>query len=396
MNRYLSSVTAACLAAGSAHAGALDRTGQSVDVLFETGRYGEFSFAHVSPDVSGRDLTFASTGGSGDIAKNYSQFGAAYKADWDDRFSYAFIFEQPFTADTDYPDETGYFAQGSTAEFNSYSLTGLLQYNIPTSGFSVFGGVRVQRVDANVSIQVDQSKTLVDPGPRIGVLDLDYSADADHDWGVGYVVGAAYERPDIALRVSLTYNSKVTHSVDTEEVSFGRIFAPEPGQFVPLDGDLNSKTDFDTPQSINLALQTGVAPGTLVFGGVRWVDWSDFDLSPSLYSNGPIGAPLLSYEDDVFTYTLGVGRRLTDSWSVAATLGYEKSTGNYFTNLGPTDGQKSIGLAAIYTKNKMKITAGVRYISIGDTETKLGDIKPLASFEDNDAIAFGVKVGYYF
>ena len=374
MKKYMTSLTALCLATGGAHAGALDRTGQSVDVLFETGRYGEFSIARVSPDVSGRDFALTSTGGSGDIGATYWQFGAAYKADWDDRFSYALIFEEPFKADTDYPDDTGYFAQGSSAEFNSYSLTGLLQYNIPSSGFSVFGGVRVQRVDANVSIQVN---------PVLGGgLALDYTADADKDWGVGYVAGVAYEKPDIALRVSLTYNSKVSHKVNTDEEFFGTPF--------------NSTTDFDTPQSINLAFQTGVAPGTLVFGGVRWVDWSDFDLSPDFYANTLIGAPLLTYEDDVYTYTLGVGRKLTDTWSVAATLGYEKSTGNYFTNLGPTDGQKSIGLAAIYTQDNMKITAGVRYIAIGDTETRLSTIEPLAKFKDNDAVAFGVKVGYYF
>ena len=325
---------------------------------------------------------------SGDIAESYWQYGAAYKADLNDRLSYAFIYEQPFTANTDYADGTGYLAAGSNAEFNSHSVTGLLQYNLPDSGFSVYGGIRVQRVDANVSIQGD-------PVATSGQLDLDYTAEADQDWGAGYVAGIAYERPEIAMRVSLTYNSKISHSVDTNEQFVGNLFGtpiPPPGR----PNEFESKTDFDTPQSINLAFQTGVAPGTLLFGGVRWVDWSDFNLSPLVYSTQIIGAPLLAYEDDVYTYTLGLGRRLTDTWSIAATLGYEKSTGNYFTNLGPTDGQKSIGLAAIYSKDKMKITAGVRYISIGDTETRLSIIEPLASFKNNDAIAFGVKVGYYF
>ena len=40
-------------------------------------------------------------------------------------------------------------------------------------------------------------------------------------------------------------------------------------------------TDVDTPQSVQLDFQTGVAPKTLVFGYVRWVDWSEFSISPA-------------------------------------------------------------------------------------------------------------------
>lgn len=371
MKSYLTSVTVLCLATGAAHAGALDRTGQSVDVLFETGRYGEFSFATVSPDLSGNTATpFLTNGsGSGDISPSYTVFSAAYKADINSTWSYALILDEPFKADVNYADGTGYFAQGSIAEFQSYALTGLLQYNTPT-GFSVYGGLRLQSIEASAAID-------------FAAFGLDYTAQADRDWGIGYVAGVAYERPDIALRVSLTYNSEVAHRVNTTET-----IVPSPVPF-------GSTTEVETPQSVNLAFQTGVAPGTLLFGGVRWVDWSDFDLTPSVYL-GATGGSLLSYEDDVYTYTLGIGRRLNDTWSIAATLGYEETNGSFFTNLGPSDGQESIGLAAIYNKGNMKITTGIRYVRIGDTVTRAGPFAPAARFDGNDAIAFGVKVGYNF
>lgn len=371
MKTYLTSVTALCLAAGGAHAGALDRTGQSTDVLFEKGRYVEFSFAAISPDLSGTGTGISSGVSSGDIAPSYLQFSGAYKADINNRWSYALIADQPFLADVNYSTGTGYFAAGSRAEFNSVALTGLLQYNL-SNGMSVYGGLRLQQVDANAEISFTAVPTL-----------NGYTVDADRDYGVGYVAGVAYERPEVALRVSLTYSSEISHRNETVENS------------ATLGGPNTSVTEFETPQSVNLAFQTGIAPNTLLFGGVRWVDWSDFALTPANYSTLTGGTSLLSYAEDVYSYTLGLGRRINDTWSVAATLGYEETQGNLFTNLGPSDGQRSIGLAAIYSRGKMKVTTGIRYVRIGDTTTGVGG-NPAASFESNDAIALGVKIGYTF
>ncbi|WP_187432091.1 hypothetical protein ROLI_023030 [Roseobacter fucihabitans] len=373
MRTYLTSAAALCLATGSAHAGALDRTGQSVDVLFETGRYGEFSLGSISPDVKGvstRALgaTFPAGGQSGDIGVSNFNFGAAYKADLNEVWSYAIILDQPFKAEVEYPAGTGYFAQGSNATFDSFAITTLFQYNFQ-GGFSVYGGPRLQATEASAKIGFARG----------------YDVEADRDWGLGLVAGVAYERPEIALRVSLTYSSEISHSNDVlESINNGATVFP------------GSVADFETPQSVNLAFQTGVAEDTIVFGGIRWVDWSDFELSPERYASSLIaGQPLLSYADDTTTYTLGVGRRLNENWSLAASVGYEKNTGSLFTNLGPADGGESIGLAVIYTQGKMKITTGIKYLRIGDTTTAVQGT-PSTVFNDNDALAIGVKVGYSF
>ncbi|MEP0563515.1 MAG: hypothetical protein ABJC64_03880, partial [Paracoccaceae bacterium] len=91
------------------------------------------------------------------------------------------------------------------------------------------------------------------------------------------------------------------------------------------------------------------------------------------------------------TYTLGVGRRLNDTWSVLGSLSYEENMGSETGNLGPVDGFTSISLGAIYRKDNMKITGGVRYAEIGDATSFSG-----AVFEDNSAIAAGVRVGWQF
>ncbi len=370
MNKYFIAAGALGLSAATAYAGGIERSNQSVGVLFEEGRYLQLSLGHVSPDVSGSVLpAFAGSLGldSGDMTESYLQFGAAYKADINDTWSYAIILDQPYGADVEYPVTPTYFASGSTAEFNSTALTGILQYNLP-SNVSFYGGIRLQNVEAEANI------------PFVA----GYEASADRSFGVGYLLGAAYERPDIALRVALTYYSKIEHDLDTTESSVS-----------PLGGPNESTTPIETPQAVNLEFQTGIAKDTLLFGSVRWVNWSDFDITPTNYE-ALTGGSLVSYEDDRTTYTLGVGRRLSDKWSVAGSLSYEESTGSIVTNLGPTDGFTSLGLAAIYTEGNMEITTGIRYVWIGDAETSVGAISPATEFEDNTALGIGVQVGFKF
>ncbi|QJF51333.1 OmpP1/FadL family transporter [Roseobacter ponti] len=373
MRVYFGSVTALCLATGTAYAGGIERSPQSVGPLFEEGRYVEFSFATVSPDVSGVGGLITPGVASGDMTETYQQYGFAYKADLNDTLSYALIYDQPYGANVNYPTGTGYFAQGSLAEFDSNALTAILQYNFP-SKLSVYGGLRYQYIDANAFVPF-----VTGGGPLAGTP---YEANAEKDGGAGYLLGVAYERPEIALRVALTYQSTIKHELDTTESSV-------------LGLNVTSTTEIETPQSLTLDFQSGVAEDTLVFGSIRWVDWSAFEIAPESYV-GLVGSPLVFYADDRIKYTLGVGRRLNENWSVAASVNYERTTGSPTGNLGPTDGQLGLGLSAVYTVDNMKITGGISYTDIGEANTIVGAAIPGGVFTDNDAVAVGFKIGYYF
>ncbi len=347
MKKLILATTALTALATTASAGGVERTPQSVGVLFEEGRYFEFSGSFGSPDVSG--VLGVS---SGDIADSFFNLGAAYKADLNETISYAIIYDQPYGAGVTYPAGTGYLFAGSNAELKSHALTGILQYNLGNGG-SVYGGLRAQTL---------QAEAVVTP--------FGYSVDGERDLAFGYLVGAAYEKPEIALRVALTYNSEIDHDLDTTE-----------------NGAPSTPTAITTPQSVNLEFQSGIAEDTLVFGSVRWVEWTVFNISPA---NFPAN-PLVFYADDRTTYTLGLGRRLNETWSVLGSVSYEENTGSATGNLGPTDGFTSVSLGAIYTKDNMKITGGVRYVDIGDATTTVA-----ADFSGNSAIAAGLKVGWSF
>lgn len=352
MKRLLASGAVLAAAASGVHAGGVERSTQSVAILFEQGRYAELSFGHFSPDISG----VGPGGNSGDMASSYNTWSLGYKMDVGDRMAFALILDQPIGADVAYPATTTYALRGATAELSSSAVTALLRYKFDNN-ISVYGGLRYQTVHGEVSL------------PTVA----GYSLNTNHDSELGYVVGLSWEKPEIAARVALTYNSAITHTLDATETG-------------PLAGVGSFETE--VPKSVNLEFQTGIAKDTLLFGSIRWQEWSAFVIDPPGYFPAN---PLVRYASDRVTYNLGVGRRFNENWSAAVTLGYEPSDGEITGNLGPTDGFASVGLAATYTMDNVKITGGIRYVDIGDARTDIG-----ANFENNHGIGIGLRVGYTF
>lgn len=363
MNKILMTAGVLALGATAATAGGIERSSQSVSILFEKGNYAELNFGGFKPEVSG---LVAGVLPSGDMAGDYGTYSLGYKRALTEKLDFAVVLENALGANVNYPTGTGYPIAGSTATISNASLTAMLRYKLPEN-FSVYGGLRVLRTKGEVFL------------PAVASYRMEAGAQTD----IGYLVGVAWEKPEIAARVALTYNSKITHDFDAREASL-------------LTGGAFINTVFETtiPESVNLEFQTGVAKDTLVFGSVRWVHWTQFDITPTHYSTALGAGSLVDYTDNTTTYSLGMGRRFNDKWSGVVSLGYEKHTGTPTGNLGPTDGFRSIALAAVYqaTEN-VKITGGVRYVDIGDAVTN----PPISGrFSDNSGWGAGFRVGINF
>ncbi|RYG92090.1 transporter [Loktanella sp. IMCC34160] len=364
MNKFLAGSAALLMTTTLAQAGGLDRSGQGIGAIFEDGNHAELSFGYVTPSVTGvgPNPSFTGLAGSGNVAPAYSQIGFAVKTDVNDALSFALIMDQPFGASVDYADP-GYALYETAAEVTSMSFTALGRYKL-NNAFSVHGGLRMLSIGGNVAVN--------DPTNGPGV---DYAADFSNATGTGYVIGGAYEKPEIALRVALTYSSAIDVSLPTTLTT-------------PALGPVPS-TEATLPQSVNLDFQTGIAANTLLFGSIRWVDWTVTELNPFGYPANP----LLSYDQDTITYSLGVGRRFSDQLSGSVAIGYEKTVGDPVTDLSPTDGYLSLQIGAAYDLgNGTEISGGVRYLMIGDATTSGAG----ADFSDNSAIAIGVKLSTTF
>lgn len=367
MKLFLATVSALAAAASGAMAGGIDRSGQGVGLLFEPGRVMELSFGMVNPSVEGTDVAGAPTG---NVANDYAQIGLSYKYDINDKLSFALNIDAPFGADVEYA-ATSPLLGGTIAKASSEAITGLLRYKV-SENFSVHGGIRAQRASANITLR----------GLAYGGLS-GYNVALGSDTAPGYIAGVAYERTDIAMRIALTYNSAIKHEFATQETLNGAPIAA-PGV-----------TSVETPQSVNLDFQSGIAPGTLLYGQIRWADWSNFQLQPAAFG-GLTGGGLIDLDDTV-TYTLGVGRRINDNWAGSVSIQYEKKGDPLVSPLAPTNGRIGVSLAAIYTMDNLKITAGVNYTKVGDAQPETGTPDTArANMTGNSSVGVGIKVAYTF
>ncbi len=108
------------------------------------------------------------------------------------------------------------------------------------------------------------------------------------------------------------------------------------------------------------------------------------------------GGGLIDLNDTV-TYTLGVGRRFSDTWSGAFSVSYEGKDNPLVSPLAPTNGKIGATLAGVYTRDNMKITAGLNYTKVGNAQPETGTPDTArANFTGNSAIGIGIKVDFTF
>jgi len=372
MQKLAVAASAFAVAAGGAHAGGLDRSGTPIDVIFEKGNYAEISLGYVTPELSGRDLLGNTIS---NVGNDFTVFGGALKLDFGERLSFALIVDEPYGADVEYGGSATTTLLGTPmAEAESVGITTLLKYQA-TDRISVYGGPRVVSAEGEITLG----------GLAYGPLN-GYNVNFDRDQGVGAVAGAAYEIPDIAFRAALTWHSEIDLGLRTIEA-----FPAAPGVAGPA--AITGTTQTKLPHSVKLAVQSGVAKNTLVFGSVRWSEWEVFTLDP------PSPAPNLSQLDNSVTYEIGVGRRFTEKLSGSLSYTYESGgSDDLVSPLAPTDGSQAISAGVEYQINEMvDISGGLRYTMLGDSRPETGTPDTArGNFRNNDAISVGLKLGVHF
>ncbi len=330
--------------ATTAMAGGIDRTNLSISPLFEDGNYAELSFAHVSPDVPGTILGLPLS--LSQSATSFNMFGFAYKHQFNENLSFAIIADQPYGSQIEYAEIPG------LAIVETQTFTGALRYEMG-NGFSAHAGVRAEKLTGEI---------LSSPG----------YIDATGDYEIGGLIGVAYERPEIALRVALTYYSSIDHELDG------------------LHNGVATVATFSMPERINLDFQTGIAADTLLFGSISHAKWD----GASLDSTG--GVNWVTFSEDSTAYSLGIGRKLSDELSASISLGYEEASNTGTTLLAPTGTSKSVALGLSYRVTEtVKISGGVRYTDFSDkTVTTMGTGPVL--FTGGNAVSVGLKLGVSF
>ena len=423
------------LASTGSFAGALDRSGQSISSFLQPGNYFEAGISILDPSVSGQEKLEYGNRTIEDMAGDYFFPSAALKLQVNDNFSFGLIYDQPFGADATYKGQNNFVASPNDSILTGLPLvTGLLGANAPTGSTSVevdtqnlsmifgfqpneninlYAGPAYQSIKGNVKLR----------GQAYSVFN-GYDANISEDYAWGWLAGAAYQIPEIALKASITYRSEIDHKFRADENIGLAAAAPilagsgaVPTPLIPaLTGfaaanNAEGTTKITTPQSVNVDLQTGIMADTVAFANLRWVDWSNFSIQPYKFGvasqavggivNRPNGFNLVEYSDDQISATVGVGRKLNEQWAGNVSVGWDSGAGNPVSTLGPTEGYWNVGLGVQFSPTPSTfIAGGVKYFWLGDakaqTGAQAGGSEYVADFNSNDALAYGLKIGYKF
>lgn len=347
--KFTTCVAALVAAAGAANAGTLERSSLPIDLMFDRGNVLQFSAVSPRPDLSA-----APFGSEGSVFNDFTMLGFAYKTDINEKLSFGLFVNQPFGADNGYA--TGPVA-GYSIDLESNEMAAVVSYQY-TDRLSLHGGARIVKTEMDLSV------------PPAG----GYTLSTGSDTGFGYLLGVSYAVPERGARVTLTYNSAVKHSFDSTEfgsTAFGQ-------------------TNMELPQSLKLDAEMALNSKTLLFGSVKWSDYSAFEVAAPGFATLVVpGASVINYQEDNLVASLGMGRSLNDEWSVFGILEMQKADGEQ-TELRPYNGSKAVTLGAIYESGQYKVTAGAQYRQFGDA-TVSGQ-----TFSDNTAVSPFLTVAYSF
>ena len=385
------------LSSGVANAGGFDRAGVNIDQLFDAAPYSfDAGVTYVSPQRTLKNVQRLDGSGmsssSVDVGGDYAVPRIGIKANIFEPVDCLATYTEPYGAEADFGMNNAYSptAVEYYVKTNDFGLTCSYKVNVGKGTFRFIGGVSYQEVDAFLSRQT----LLAFGNTGLGKFQL-----SDEAWG--WRVGAAYEIPEIALRASLVYSSSYKYdglSGTVDSTGFAG------GPLGNVTGVFPVSASAEIPQAVEFKLQSGIAPGWLAFGSVRWQEWSKLGIIPINGVINPVfGTPSnvsfdLLYRDG-WTVSGGIAHKFTDQLSAAVSLTWDRGTS---TTSGYQSDTWSVASGISYSPNdkiEVRLGGSIGVLTSGSsTFTGVGDAANAISYTyDDDLLLAGsasVKVKF--
>ncbi len=377
---------------GTASAGGFSRGNADTGILYEPGNFNmRSSVTLVSPS---RKIT-AAVGNPNLVgtqyANDYVMPSVAVKMGITENFSCAGTLNNAYGGSASYAQPKNLALPGTTP-------LGLLNYGKKDEDFSIYEtaltcGVKFQLGKGNLHVigggfmekfnydRVD----FLGPNAAVGstgaiTANLRLSGE-DYGWRAGI----AYEIPEIAFRTELLYRSGTSYGADGSLVIRNNLAGTTLA-------DLPAIGEGELPQSFTLNFQSGVAPGWLVLGSVKWTDWSVTKQLVATAFAAP-GVPVIRDANNYFwkdgwTVTAGVGHAFNEQVSGLMALTWDSGVATGWDGSSDTWTLSAGGSVKDSWGGELRAGAGLTYITSA-TETQ-GD-KPM-SYDSGWAVAG--NVGY--
>ncbi|MHB2265329.1 outer membrane protein transport protein [Aliihoeflea sp. PC F10.4] len=355
----------------TAQAGGFSRGNADTDVLYEPGNFTmrtgitivspQRSFTrHNDPALVGHRFT-----------ESYAVPSLAMKLQPFDALGCAGTYTQPYGADVNYEGRVTPGKLTEQFDVDEFALTCALRFDAGPGKLYLLGGVFHEKFDYSRT-QLVPTGLLIPGAP--GTLNAGLTLEGTDQ---GYRIGVGYDIPEIALRGQLMYRSATSYGADGEftiQTPFGPLAAPALGL-----GNL--------PQSVELKLQSGIAPGWLAFGSVKWTDWS---VQEALI----VQVPGLITSNDIYnwrdgwTVTGGIGHAFNEQMNGVASVTYDRGVATGWDLIGDSWTFSVGGSLRDQFGGELRAGVGVSYLASVD-----------APFHpENQAVgsdwATGVSLGY--
>ena len=413
LNKGLLALLAGAALATPAMAGGLERAGYNIDLLFDPSAAAiDSSATFVSPQRDLKNVRDTNPAdGSLNTRPNSVRDTESY---WIPRIGVKARIYDGVDCMVDYSEPWGVHlnpgANWAGANHNietkinseNYAATCSYKFDAGAGQLRFIGGVFYQEVGGFKDRLVAPVPAAL--GTGIGHLELEGQ-------GYGWRTGVAYEIPEYAFRASLVYNS----AVELDDISGTLDLRQIPSVVNPANPLLGLNTPVfgaaNMPDSVELKLQSGIAPDWLAFGSIKWTDWSQLQSIPfcpvstraiACTPNSPTRATSLDlFYRDGWTVAGGIGHKFNDQWSGAVSLTWDRGTA---TGIGTNSDTWTVGTGVTYSPNKQvefRLAGALGILTSGSSGTLVYDGRTygtdVAYDYDSDvvaAISTGIKVKF--
>jgi long-chain fatty acid transport protein len=384
---YLTTLGALALSTTAAHSGGWETGKLDTSFLYEDGNYVELSYGNLNYSVNGttqadvthpmaKDQTrtsFSAKFQLGDFDIGLTSFGSgAIQMDG----------QNPATTQTDtnhlYYSNPAYYpllvsvVPSADVKLDTQAIMGRYSLN---DNWSATVGLRQAKLKAST----------------VTTLAAEYAIDATNKTGMVY--GIAYEIPKYALKVEVLQSEAITMGLTGT--------ASGVGQAIGVDSTLAASSILAIPKATTIKLQTGIAEGTLLMASAHRVKWATSQIVIDV--NGVAAFDTGSNFSDTTSYSVGLGRQVSEDTAVSLTYSWEDGSGAAATSpFTMSNGSKTLSAGVKHEIDAFTVSAGVSYTKAGDVVVTHMTGDPAApsgytaSYAGNSVTAFGLKVGYNF
>jgi long-chain fatty acid transport protein len=396
---YLTTLGALALSTTAAHSGGWETGKLDTSFLYEDGNYVELSYGNLNYSVNGttqagithpmaKDQTRTSFSGKfqlGDFDIGLTSFGSG-----------AIQMDGQNTA-TIQTDMTADFISSSTcaamqaATAANPTVLACLPSVVPSADVKLDTQAIMGRYSFNdnwsATVGLRQAKL---KASTVMTLAAEYAIDATNKTGMVY--GIAYEIPKYALKVEV---------LQSEAIMMGLTgTASGVGLATGVNSTLAASSALAIPKATTIKLQTGIAEDTLLMASAHRVGWAASQIVIDV--TGVADFDTGSNFSDSTSYSVGLGRQVSEDTAVSLTYSWEDGSGAAATSpFTMSNGSKTLSAGVKHKIDALTISAGASYTKAGDVNVTHMAAPTVpsgytASYAGNSVMAFGLKVGFNF